>query len=84
MDWAHAVELTGKGTSYVGEILDAAFTNGGWPSLSFILILEGAPLLSRLLRQGGDFYLYELRMPSPVPRPVPAKNVGQERGSRWI
>jgi len=27
MEWAHAVELTGKGTPYVGEILDAAFTN---------------------------------------------------------
>jgi predicted nucleotide-binding protein len=27
MEWAHVVELTGKGTPYVGEILDAAFAN---------------------------------------------------------
>lgn len=27
MEWAHAVELTGKGSPYVGEILDAAFSN---------------------------------------------------------
>src|ERR1017187_2888219 len=45
-----------------------------------ILILEGAPLLSRLLRQGGDFDLRELRMPSQVPRPVPAKNAGTRTG----
>jgi hypothetical protein len=42
--------------------------------------LEGAPLLSRLLRQGGDFDLRELRMPSQVPRPVPAKNAGTRTG----
>ena len=45
-----------------------------------ILILEGAPLLSRLLRQGGDFDLHELRMPSQVPHPVPAKNAGTRTG----
>jgi hypothetical protein len=45
-----------------------------------ILILEGAPLLSRLLRQGGDFDLHELRMPSQVPRLVPAKNAGTRTG----
>src|SRR5207249_689051 len=27
MEWAHAVELTGKGAPYVGEVLDAAFAN---------------------------------------------------------
>jgi predicted nucleotide-binding protein len=27
MEWAHAVELTGKGTPYVGEVLDAAFSH---------------------------------------------------------
>jgi predicted nucleotide-binding protein len=27
MEWAHAVELTGKGAPYVGEILDAAFSH---------------------------------------------------------
>jgi predicted nucleotide-binding protein len=27
MEWAHAVELTGKGSPYVGEVLDAAFSN---------------------------------------------------------
>ncbi len=26
MEWAHAVELTGKGAPYVGEVLDAAFS----------------------------------------------------------
>ena len=45
-----------------------------------ILILEGAPLLSRLLRHCGDFDLHELRMPSQVPRPVPAKNAGTRTG----
>ena len=27
MEWTHAVELTGKGAPYVGEVLDAAFSN---------------------------------------------------------
>jgi|HubBroStandDraft_1064217.scaffolds.fasta_scaffold00519_14 predicted nucleotide-binding protein len=27
MEWARAVELTGKGSPYVGEVLDAAFSN---------------------------------------------------------
>ena len=36
--------------------------------------------MSRLLRQGGDFDLHELRMPSQVPRPVPAKNAGTRTG----
>jgi hypothetical protein len=45
-----------------------------------ILIPEGAPLLSHLLRHGGDFDLRELRMPSQVPRPVPAKNAGARMG----
>lgn len=27
MEWSHAVELTGKGAPYVGEVLDAAFSN---------------------------------------------------------
>ena len=27
MEWAQAVELTGKGAPYVGEVLDVAFTN---------------------------------------------------------
>ena len=53
---------------------------GGLAQPFLILILEGAPLLSRLLRQGGDFDLRELRMPSQVPRPVPAKNAGTRTG----
>jgi hypothetical protein len=48
-----------------------------------ILILEGAPLLSRLLRQGGDFDLHELRMPSQVPHPVPAKNRDKDGAGGW-
>ncbi len=27
MEWSHAIELTGKGSPYVGEVLDAAFTH---------------------------------------------------------
>ena len=27
MEWAHSVELTGEGAPYIGEILDAAFSN---------------------------------------------------------
>jgi len=53
---------------------------GGLAQPFLILILEGAPLLSRLLRQGGDFDLHELRMPSQVPRPVPARNAGTRTG----
>src|SRR5271169_6391298 len=41
---------------------------------------RGCPLLLRLLRQGGDSDLHELRMPSQVPRPVPAKNAGARMG----
>ena len=41
--------------------------------LSFISILEGAPPLSRLLRQSGDFDLHELRMPKPSSPPCPCK-----------
>jgi hypothetical protein len=53
---------------------------GGLAHPFLILILEGAPLLSRLLRQGGDFDLHELKMPSQVPRPVPTKNAGTRTG----
>jgi hypothetical protein len=35
-----------------------------------ILILEGAPLLSRLLRQGGDFDLRALRVPGADDHPT--------------
>jgi hypothetical protein len=45
-----------------------------------ILMIEDAPLLSRLLRQGGDFDPHELMVPSQVLRPVPAKNAGTRTG----
>ena len=45
------------------------------------LILEGAPLLSRLLRQGGDFDLHELRVPSSSSLPCPCKKRRDKDGA---
>jgi len=49
--------------------------------LSLILTLEGAPSLSRFLRQGGEFDLPRTGWSrSRNPRPVPAKSAGTRTG----
>src|ERR1035437_8694106 len=78
-----------KQEKYIGmgvhqATISVAVMDGGLAQPFLILILEGAPLLSRLLRQDGDFDLHELRMPSQVPRPVPAKNAGTRTGRSLV
>ena len=48
-----------------GRGFSRAVSPGGWPALSLISTPEGAPSLSRFLRQGGDFdFLSPPRLPS--------------------